>query len=781
MKLSVILLSYKFKEYIKQSIDSVLNQKTNFDFELLVRDDFSNDGTEEVIKETIKSNTNKKVTIRHFLSTENWGGFNNLKFLLDNCKGEYISYLDGDDFFHDMSKLQHQVDFLENNLEYSLHSTSCFNLNKFGELLDSNYDHIYPLQEVVKNEDLVNKNLILSSSRMFRNVPNIIQDWMKNVKFIDWVMNYNITKYGDAYCDANFISTSYRNTGDGYITSLSDQQINNECDFIRDLLRKDYQKLSENKNKFWGYPNQLLPFNGDRFVEKEFLKLKKEYNIINAVETGSYMFSTTLWLSKNFNKVYTFEECEEFYNHGVLEVIDKANNVESFRLDSSIGVGQIISKIEGNTIFFLDAHGYDYCPLLDELKSISKFDYTPIIVIHDFKTPHSHLGYDSYNGIDFTIDYIAESLKKIYPDGYDYYYNYEAIGNAQRGLIYITPKKKKSDLIIIDSFISNSEIEQKTFNQIDLFRSNGNDVLLVSNSIPSNRLLKICDYFILDNRNQLFNSKYEDIEYVDFFRSYGNIVIHNFRPGLQRHGLSVLINLHNSVNYAKSLGYQNFLRVESDDIFGVESFKFIKSSNHLILESGKKALLFYNQNQNKPNLSFHYLYFNIDYYLEKILQLKNEQDYINYLNQYSGNNNFQIAEEYLYNCLKINGDDDVLIFDGSKFDSHFPDTIWNTTSSLSNLNSNYEEAITSIYKLKNEPDKFVVFSSNYTDKQIVRKIKVNFDDRTEEIVHDLLSNGYWVYHFYDMKIKSIDVFDKTNDTFLYTEKNENILNYVEFS
>ena len=99
MKLSVIIVSYKFKDYIKQSIESVLNQQTNFDFELLIRDDFSNDGTEEVIVEKLKLNTNNKVTIRHFLSTENWGVFNNIKFLLENCKGEYVSYLDGDDFF----------------------------------------------------------------------------------------------------------------------------------------------------------------------------------------------------------------------------------------------------------------------------------------------------------------------------------------------------------------------------------------------------------------------------------------------------------------------------------------------------------------------------------------------------------------------------------------------------------------------------------------------------------------------------------------------------------
>ena len=780
MKLSVIILSYKFKDYIKQAIESVLNQQTNFEFELLIRDDFSNDGTEELIIETLKSNTNNKVTIRHFLSNENWGGFNNLKFLLESCEGEYISYLDGDDFYSDMNKLQHQVDFLDNNLEYSLHSTSCYNLNKFGDMFDPEITHIYPLEPVVEIEDLVQRNLILSSSRMFRNVPKIIEDWMRGARFTDWIMNYNILKYGKAYCDKDYISTSYRNTGDGYITSLSSEEINNECDYIRQLLKKDYTTFMENKNKFWNLPNQTNAFNGDKFVEDEFIKLKEKHNIVNAVETGSYMFGTTMWFSENFNHVYTFEISDEFYQYGK-ELIRDKQNISAFHSDSVMGLNKIIRSIKGNTIFFLDAHWYDYCPLLDELESISKFNYTPVIVIHDFKTPHKHLGYDFHNEQPFSIDFISNKLNKIYPLGYDYYYNNETVGGASRGVIYITPKSKKNQLVIIDSFLSNSQIEEKTFNQIDLFRSNGYDVLLTSNTIPSKKTINICDYFLFDSKNQLFNSNYDNVEVVDFFNSVGDFTVHNLRYGLQRHGLSVLVNFHHAVNYAKSLGYTNLLRVESDDLFGVESFKFIKQSEKLLEENSKKALLFYNENQSRKNLSFHFLYFNIDYFLDKIIQLKNEQDYKNYLSNNFGNSDFQIAEEFLYNCLKLNGDDEVLIYDGQKFSTYFPDTIWNTTSSLSNIETNYEDVITSIYKIKNNEESLFIFSMNYSDKSLSRKIKINFDDRQEELIHELPTNGSWAYQFFDNKLKSIEVYDNISDVFLYEEKNQNISNYVEFN
>ena len=54
-------------------------------------------------------------------------------------------------------------------------------------------------------------------------------------------------------------------------------------------------------------PFQDLPFNGDSFVCKEFLKIKEQLGITVAVETGSCMYSTTKWLGENFNRVHTTE------------------------------------------------------------------------------------------------------------------------------------------------------------------------------------------------------------------------------------------------------------------------------------------------------------------------------------------------------------------------------------------------------------------------------------------------------------------------------------------
>jgi hypothetical protein len=88
-------------------------------------------------------------------------------------------------------------------------------------------------------------------------------------------------------------------------------------------------------------------------------------------------------------------------------------------------------------LFYLDAHSHIETPLLDELKAIAEAEIKPIIVIHDWKIPdRPDLGYDSYNGQDYTFEWIKPSIEAIYGDEYAYYYNNQAEG-AKRGVIYI--------------------------------------------------------------------------------------------------------------------------------------------------------------------------------------------------------------------------------------------------------------------------------------------------------------------------------------------------------
>jgi hypothetical protein len=200
-------------------------------------------------------------------------------------------------------------------------------------------------------------------------------------------------------------------------------------------------------------PFQDLPFNGDTFVQAEFLKLKKQFNIDRVIETGSCLYSTTKWLGENFESVKTIEINSQYAERGMHKIKDMENVKAIVGISSVDWLNQIAAVYEENKdiihnfkhLFFLDAHWGEECPLLQELEAISKLRtyQPPVIVIHDFKVPNeSNLGYDSIHGQPFEFDWIKPKLEMIYGvDGYDWYYNSDATATEiKRGLIYITPK-----------------------------------------------------------------------------------------------------------------------------------------------------------------------------------------------------------------------------------------------------------------------------------------------------------------------------------------------------
>lgn len=201
-------------------------------------------------------------------------------------------------------------------------------------------------------------------------------------------------------------------------------------------------------------PFQDQPFNGDTFIEQEFIALRDRFNITTAIETGTALGYTTLWLAKNFEKVYTIELNKQYVD------IARAKFLQYPNITSIHGNSEDIVKhlrIDGNALFFLDAHWGNNCPLLGELYGISKLGITqnttigevlvkgikPVIAIHDFLVPDEGevLGYDQYKGQPFKLDWIKPALDKIYGEAnYGYNYNsHEKSAGARRGIIYIWP------------------------------------------------------------------------------------------------------------------------------------------------------------------------------------------------------------------------------------------------------------------------------------------------------------------------------------------------------
>ena len=202
MKVSVCITTYNHEKYIAQAIESVLMQKTDFDFEIIIGEDDSSDNTRDISKE-YKAKHPEKINL--FLNdranviyingkpTGRWNFINNLK----HAQGEYIALLEGDDYWTDSCKLQKQADYLDAHPECALcfHDVQAVYDNELREpetLTPINKKEVYALEDIIKG------NFIHTCSVMFRNgLFGDFPDWFYSTPMADWPLHILNAQYGD--------------------------------------------------------------------------------------------------------------------------------------------------------------------------------------------------------------------------------------------------------------------------------------------------------------------------------------------------------------------------------------------------------------------------------------------------------------------------------------------------------------------------------------------------------------------------------------------------------
>lgn len=110
MKESITITTYNQERFIGQALDGALNQVADFDYEVVVGEDYSSDGTRQILLEYQRKHPDR---LRLFLNDRNMGAAANYDRILRTCRGEYIALLDGDDFWLSTYKLQRQVEFMD--------------------------------------------------------------------------------------------------------------------------------------------------------------------------------------------------------------------------------------------------------------------------------------------------------------------------------------------------------------------------------------------------------------------------------------------------------------------------------------------------------------------------------------------------------------------------------------------------------------------------------------------------------------------------------------------
>lgn len=266
-KLSVRLMTYNHGRYIEEALKGIDIQKTDFNFEVVVGDDFSTDETLSKIKNYNFCNPNlhlrvleREIGDSYYKERIKKGRLYNFVDILNNCKGNYIALLDGDDYWTDPSKLQKQVDFLEENKDYTFCSHHYF--LKKGDLVKKIE---LPYREVtIKN--IFKKNIFSSASLLFKKeaMENISKDIFLNIPAGDWTLQAFACQTGSGFALPEYMSV-YRHHEKALWSTLPSLEMGKrglkvlEC-FLEIFSKRKEQKLIkeaiESRKKEFGLSTQ---------------------------------------------------------------------------------------------------------------------------------------------------------------------------------------------------------------------------------------------------------------------------------------------------------------------------------------------------------------------------------------------------------------------------------------------------------------------------------------------------------------------------------------------
>jgi glycosyltransferase involved in cell wall biosynthesis len=166
-KVSVLMITYNHEKFIAQAIESVLMQEVSFEYEFVIGEDCSSDKTREIVIDYQKKHSDK---IRLLLPEKNLGIQKNFAQVLSACKGQYIAFLEGDDYWIFPTKLQKQVDLLEGNPQISGCFSNAIVVDDDGNLVSENYFEYGKLKvkQEIRTEDIIPFGISPANTIFFR-------------------------------------------------------------------------------------------------------------------------------------------------------------------------------------------------------------------------------------------------------------------------------------------------------------------------------------------------------------------------------------------------------------------------------------------------------------------------------------------------------------------------------------------------------------------------------------------------------------------------------------
>ena len=299
---SICSLSFNHEKYIDQTINGFLMQKTNFDFEIIIHDDASTDATQDIIKRHQKKHPE---IIKPIFQTKNQyskGIKPIFEYVFPKVQSKYIALCEGDDYWTDPLKLQKQVDFLEENEEYSLCFTRFKTKNEVSELIEDDKNGHY-FNDAGNNIEFNFEKFykgwhIGTQTVVFKNFSEIIESLTRYKIPRDVHLYTELLKHGRGACLADFCAV-YRLTGKGVHTSISKKnQVRTGAMVYEDIFKqnKDIYMLELKYRRF--FKKYLRQLASDRKVFSYIKNSILSFHITNKI---SYLKQDMTFLMRKIN------------------------------------------------------------------------------------------------------------------------------------------------------------------------------------------------------------------------------------------------------------------------------------------------------------------------------------------------------------------------------------------------------------------------------------------------------------------------------------------------
>jgi glycosyltransferase involved in cell wall biosynthesis len=275
------MITYNHEAYIRQAIEGVSMQQTDFDYELIISNDHSPDQTNEVIREYIAHHP-KRERIKYFNQQKNLGMQSNFIFALKECNGKYVALCEGDDYWTDPLKLQKQVDYISKNEDCNLVFTDV-------KSFDQKENKFYPNWAGITNDryefkDLVERNVITTCTVLFRNPNNNekINNWLKHFKIGDYPLYLFLLRSGYAWFLKDITAVYRQHSGGVFSLTGPENFINATINVLKTLKRirltkKEVFHIRKSLIK-WNYAKVVRMSSDLRFQEiRPFIKRELKF------------------------------------------------------------------------------------------------------------------------------------------------------------------------------------------------------------------------------------------------------------------------------------------------------------------------------------------------------------------------------------------------------------------------------------------------------------------------------------------------------------------------